>query len=139
MNANAVSNLAVMGPTRVFVNRRSRRAALGASCSSGDLARVVVEGWTRKVAATARRGGDGTKTGPEATVPEAMMFRRRLSACVSVHAILARCFRVLRGRVTDRASLRKKFPNVGPVRKVQVWKHGRKKSSPHLRLPWQYI
>lgn len=137
MNANALSNLAAIGPTRVFVNRRSRRAALGASCSSEDLARVVVEGWTRKVAATARRGGDGTKTGPEATVPEVMMFRRRLRACVSVHAVLARCFRVLRGRATDRVSLRRKSPNVGPVRKVQVWKHDRKESAPHSRLPWQ--
>lgn len=79
-----MSNLAVIGPTRVFVNRRSRRAALGASFSSELLARVVVEGWTRKVAATARRGGDGTNTGPEETVPEVIMFRRRLRAWVSV-------------------------------------------------------
>ena len=91
MNANAVSNLAVIGPTVVFVNRRSRRAALGASFSSVLLARVVVEGWTRKVAATARRGGGGTKTGPEETVPEVVMLRRRLRACVSVYAVLAGC------------------------------------------------
>lgn len=67
----------------MFVNRSNRSAAPAASFSSVLLARVVVDGWTRKVAATARWGGEGIKRGPGETVPEVKMLRRRVRAWVS--------------------------------------------------------
>lgn len=142
VNANAASNFAVAGPTSVFTSRRSRNAALGASFSSVVLARVVVEGCTRKVAATARCGGDGIKTGPGETVPEASMFRRRLRAWVSARAELG-LVRVsldqTEGGPTNRASLRRKFPSAALVRMGFALQSDRPAPGCHSRRPWPWL
>lgn len=80
VNANATLNLAETGPTVRFVNRSSWSAAPGASSSSLVFARVVVDGWTSNVTASARCCGEGTYAGAEAIVPKLRMLYNRLRA-----------------------------------------------------------
>lgn len=73
-------NFASVGPTREFVSRRNRKAALGASFSYSDSARVVVLGCTSIVAATARCCGSGITAFVDEIVPDARTLKRRLYA-----------------------------------------------------------
>jgi hypothetical protein len=126
VKVNAVPSFADMGPARVFVSRSSRREALDATSSSAVFARVVVEGWTRKVAATARCCGHGTYTGVGGVVPVAIIFRSRFKPCAScpVENISLIAYRISEcggGRETDRASLRRKCLRVGLVQRGGLW------------------
>lgn len=69
MNVNATLSFEEMGPTNCKVRRSSCSAALAESFSSFDFALVVVDGCTRRVAASARCWGAGTYAGASVGVP----------------------------------------------------------------------
>ena len=79
---------AFRGPTSLSVCRRRRRARLEAWRRSVDLARVVRDGWTRRVAARERCWGGGVKAGRGVgeEVPATRRLKSRVRAWMSVSA-----------------------------------------------------
>ena len=73
------------GPTVFSISPRYFNARFAASTLSGDLARVVRDGWTVSVDIRARCCGGGTKAGLIAEVepPAIVSDKRRFSACAS--------------------------------------------------------